>query len=105
MYSSQKPSDPIVENRVTDTGINNEPKLSTVPMPYEAPAPPSQSTFQLTIAKDEGYTKDPTVLRLDFRDDTTLVQARKLAVDLRRALKPYYTISLKVDEDYSARET
>lgn len=62
---------------------------------------PRSSTFEMTITKSVGQTKDPLVMRLDLDDSTTLAQARKLAQDLRRALKPYYSISLKVDEDYS----
>ncbi len=72
----------------------------TAEIPAEG-AEPSESTFEMTISKDEGQGKSPSRMRLDFRDDTTLGHARKLARDLRRALKPYYWITLKVDEDYS----
>ncbi len=72
---------------------------------YPDPSPqegPPNSTFEMTVTKLEGQTKDPVSMRLDFDGSTTLAQARKLARDLRRALKPYYSIALKVDEDYSS---
>ncbi len=58
---------------------------------------PKDTTFRMVV------TKGHLEIGLDFRDDTTLTQARKLAGDMRRALKPGSSVRLLLDEEYGVR--